>query len=122
MLPINYNIVNISQGNSNGTSLVGYVQEDYATLVEVFGKPHYTDPSGDGKVHTEWELRFDVSYEDSWEEDGVAEESHTVTIYDWKEPNADVARTTPKYHWHVGGNTRDAVDLVKKAIAEHYKG
>lgn len=115
MLPLEYKIVNIDQGSSNGTSLQGYVEANYWDLVDKLGEPHYNQPSGDGKVNTEWELRFHVQFE----EDGEIEDEYVeVTIYDWKEPNADVARTTPNYQWHVGGNDRDAVELVQKALGK----
>lgn len=100
--------------NATGTSLAGYVKADYATLVKAFGEPTYTDPSGDGKVNTEWCLAFDVEDEFYINEDPIV-----VTIYDWKEPNAEIARTMPDYPWHIGGNDRYAVDIVKSVLEEY---
>ena len=56
----NFKIIDVNERMANGTSLVGYITEDYSTLVEVFGPPHFDQPSGDGKVHTEWNLEFTV--------------------------------------------------------------
>ena len=38
------------------TSLQGHVTATFQELVEAFGAPTYSEPSGDGKVNTEWEL------------------------------------------------------------------
>jgi len=113
-----FKILKIQDGWQSG-SLQGYINEDYATLVEVFGEPHFSEPSGDGKVNTEWTLQFTVRENDADEGD---EEYVFATIYDWKEPNAQVARTTPNYRWHIGGPNNDAVDVVKQAIQDHFKG
>ena len=110
-----FKIIDVNHRESSGTSLQGYITENYSTLVEVFGEPTYTDPSGDNKVHTEWELEFVV--QEKGEEDT---ETVLATIYDWKEPNADVARQTLGYRWHVGGNSRDAVDVITQRIADHF--
>lgn len=113
----NFKIIDVNERMSSGTSLAGYITEDYSTLVEVFGRPHYEQPSGDEKVHTEWNLEFTVQEEG--EEDTT---SVIATIYDWKEPNADVARTTPKYRWHVGGHNRfDAIECIQQRILDFYK-
>lgn len=113
----NFKIIDVNERETSGTSYVGYITEDYSTLVEVFGPPTYSQPSGDDKVHTEWSLEFTV------QEDGE-EDTETViaTIYDWKEPNADVAKTTPKYRWHVGGfNKFDALECITQRILDFYK-
>jgi hypothetical protein len=113
----NFKIIDVNERMSNGTSLVGYITEDYSTLVEVFGPPHYDQPSGDGKVHTEWNLEFTV------QEDGE-EDTDTViaTIYDWKEESAQVSRTTPKYQWHVGGHNKfDALECITQRITDHFR-
>lgn len=79
-------------------SLQGYVTSDYDTLVKAFGKPDF-GPNGDldGKVTCEWELQLD----------GLQ-----VRIYDWK------LGSTPKgkYDWHVGGDSRFAVQAVLDAL------
>jgi len=112
----NFKIIDVNERISSGTSLAGYITEDYSTLVEVFGPPHYDQPSGDDKVHTEWNLEFAV------QEEGEEDLTYVVaTIYDWKEESAQVARTTPNYRWHVGGmNKFDAIECIEKRILSHY--
>jgi len=113
----NFKIIDVNERSASGTSYVGYITEDYSTLVEVFGPPHFDQPSGDGKVHTEWNLEFTV------QEDGE-EDTDTViaTIYDWKEESAQVARTTPKYQWHVGGHNKfDALECITQRITDHFR-
>ena len=112
-----FKIIDVNERMSSGTSLQGYITEDYSTLIEVFGEPTYTDPSGDGKVNTEWELEFVV--QEKGEEDT---ETVLATIYDWKESSAEVAKMTPNYRWHVGGMSRDAVDVVTQRISDHFGG
>ena len=107
-----FKILNVSHSTAiSGTSLQGYITENYATLVEVFGEPTYSEPSGDDKVNTEWSLKFEVREEGE-------RESRTVvaTIYDWKESSADVARSAINHRWHIGGTSNDAVDVVTQAI------
>lgn len=112
-----FEIVNFSEGDTNGTSLRGYINENYFNLVDVFGEPTYSEASGDGKVHTEWALRFEVQ-EDGEEDTDIV----YATIYDWKESSADIARSATNYRWHIGGNSNDAVDVVKQAIKDHFNG
>lgn len=80
-----------------GTSLMGYVTATYEELVNVFGREHFGQ-SGDGKVNAEWCLEF---------ADGTI-----ATIYDWKESSIPLL----EYKWHIGGNSKIAVALVKLAI------
>ena len=118
---VDYKILEIENDESaytNGTSLVGYVNESYYNLVDVFGEPTHSTPSGDGKVHTEWNLRFKVIENDAQDEDDW--EIIYATIYDWKEAGPDVARQAPKYRWHIGGKSYMADDVVSKAIADHF--
>ena len=110
----NFKIVNFDEGHMNFSSLQGYINQNYFNLVDVFGEPTYIDVNGDGKVYNEWTLRFEV------QEDGE-EDTDTVyaTIYDWKEADGDVARSAMTYHWHIGGNSMDAVEVVTQAIKDH---
>lgn len=80
-MKINYQVNN--EADVDGTSLKGYVETDYATLVKVFGEPSKA-PYGDGKVQAEWVVFVeDILY----------------TIYDYK------AEKHAKYvtDWHIGG-------------------
>ena len=92
-----------------GTSLRGKVMASYETLVEVFGEPNI--PAGD-KVWNDWGIEFEVGNPDDDDWDVV-----DVTIYDWKEPDADVARRG-KYMWHVGAKTHLGVELVYAALGD----
>jgi len=109
-----YKIIDVNERDPSGTSLKGYIQEDYSTLVQVFGEPHYQSNDGD-KVFTSWELEFtiQVPLEDT--------ETFRATIYDWKEDSARVAKETPKYQWHVGGDHYLSVDAVQKWIIQAYQ-
>lgn len=109
-----FKIVDVDQGRQNMSSLQGYIEADFETLVKVFGEPHFTDPSGDEKVNTEWELRFEV------QEDGEDDTDYVyATIYDWKDyDGGKLSRSGVKYNWHIGGHSLDAVDVVKQAITE----
>lgn len=109
-----FKIVDVDQGRQNMSSLQGYIEADFETLVKVFGEPHFTDPSGDEKVNTEWELRFEV------QEDGEDDTDYVyATIYDWKDyDGGKLSRSGVKYNWHIGGHSLDAVDVIKKAITE----
>ena len=72
---VDYKILEIDNDESNyasgGSSLQGYINENYYNLVDVFGEPTHSTASGDGKVHTEWVLRFKCI-----EKDATASTSH----------------------------------------------
>jgi hypothetical protein len=51
----NYRVTN-NYRDSAMTALMGYVNTNYARLVEVFGQP--INGSGDGKVNSEWIIKF----------------------------------------------------------------
>ena len=80
---------------ANGTSLQGYVNTTYATLVALFG-----NPMGPGdKTTAEWILEFN---------DGTV-----ATVYDWKELDTPM----DMYRWHVGGKHGTMVAaLVQEAL------
>jgi len=116
-----YKILEIDNDESNftsGSSLQGYINESYYTLIDVFGEPTHSTPSGDGKVNTEWVLRFKVIEKDATDPDDW--EIIHATIYDWKEEGPETARQATKYRWHVGGKDYMADDVVTKAIQEHF--
>ena len=75
------------------TSLQGHVTATFQELVEAFGAPTYSEPSGDGKVNTEWELILGT--------DAVR-----ATIYDWKDfDGGRRSRDGQPYDWHIGGKS-----------------
>lgn len=91
----------------NMTSLQGYVNTNYETLVACFGEP--VAQYDDYKCDCEWNIKF---------ADGVV-----VSIYNWKdgknycgEEGLDVEDITD---WHVGGHRgTDAVGRVEEALGE----
>ena len=92
----------------NGTSLKGYVNTDYSTLVEVFGPPH---SDGDGyKVDAEWCLQFS---------NGVV-----ATIYNYKDGQnycgEDGLLVEDITEWHIGGKSAMAERTVEQYIAQYY--
>lgn len=116
-----YKILEIDNDESNytsGSSLQGYINESYYTLIDVFGEPTHSTPSGDGKVNTEWVLRFKVIEKDATDPDDW--EIIHATIYDWKEEGPETARQATQYRWHVGGKNYMAEDVVTQAIKEHF--
>jgi len=84
--------INHPDTNTNFTHLLGYVTATREQLEARLGpiKQEYGD-----KVCGLWIL----------EHNGVV-----ATIYDWKEDRIP----TGKYHWHIGGRRRDALDLVER--------
>lgn len=100
----------------NGTSLMGTVKTDYATLVEKFGEPTYTS-FGD-KVTAEWTLEFAVDADNgSLGEDGNIDYV-TATIYDWKELETPMG----EYNWHIGGYSFESVEAVESALEKPMVG
>jgi len=89
--------------NSGGTSFQDKIVADYADLKKKFGKPTESDGY---KSDAEWEVEF---------ENGVV-----ATIYNYKDgKNYNGASGTPKTkitNWHVGGESLEAVRLVKEAL------
>jgi hypothetical protein len=86
-----------------GSSLQGYITEDYNKLVEVFGEP--TDSDG-YKIDAEWMLKFD---------DGVV-----ATIYNYKDgknyngsDGLDVEDIT---NWHIGGFDNEVIKRIQDLL------
>ena len=90
-----YSVTN-SYNDASMTGLLDYVNTTYARLVEVFGKP--IDGSGDGKVNSEWIIKFD--------------DGQVATIYDWKTGSTPVY----DYDWHIGGNNRVVVERIRALV------
>jgi hypothetical protein len=96
-----------------GTSLQGYVTASYAELAAIFGPADPANRDGDGKVSTEWLLKF---------EDGT-----DATVYDYKDtslydeglPTPEQFRALPSYDWHIGGRSPEAVHRVTAVIHDY---
>lgn len=88
----------VGDANVNGTYLQGEILCTYDRLCEIFGMPE----EGDGyKTQAEWRVQTS---------DGVV-----FTIYDWKEYQE------PMYveEWHIGGYSREALDIANEIISNH---
>ena len=120
---LDFKVLDIENDESafrSGSSLQGYVSASQYNLIDVFGEPTITTPSGDDKVHTEWVLAIKVLDDDATDPDDW--EKVYVRIYDWKEQGPEVARQASKYRWHIGGNSYMAQDVVDQAIKQHFGG
>ena len=97
------NIVNFETDvNMNMSSLKGYVTTTYDKLVELFGKPTYSDANPYEKVNAEWTVQAETE-----EGDYVK-----FSIYNWKTGSVP----TEEYNWHIGGFGYDAVDAATSLI------
>ena len=97
-----------------GTSLKGTIQTSYADLEEKFGTPTIgpDDRTGD-KTTCEWHIEFRVPIEDDGMGDIDDYDEVVATIYDWKNRETPMGRTT----WHIGGKEREAEYLVSDVLA-----
>ena len=86
----------LNKCNASGTSLMGYITTDYATLTGLFGHPHMSD--GD-KVTAEWCFETDFGT--------------VFTIYDYKEERTPLEL----YAWHVGGANKSALLVLREYLA-----
>ena len=100
--------------NVVGTSLQGTIQTTYDKLVEIFGKPTYTDADPYEKVACEWVMKVamvDRPIFTNMKSDIL----HTITIYSWKLGRIP----TEQYDWHIGGKTGQVVEIVESIINNH---
>jgi len=91
----------------NGTCLQGYINCDYATLVNVFGNPNGgIDPY---KSDCAWDVVIN----------GVV-----CTIYNYKDgKNYLGAQGLDKENitcWHIGGRSQQSANIVKNVIEQHF--
>ena len=91
----------IKRSEANGTSYQGLIKIKYPELCAIFGQPE--EGSGDGKVQAQWTLEI---------AGGVI-----ATIYDYKEDQPPRELMV----WHIGGKTKDVVQLVEIIIKEYRK-
>lgn len=96
--------------NASGTSLQGFIESDYATLIQLFGDPD----SGDGyKTQAEWAVEV---YDDNF---GTV----TVTVYDWKQGDAYLGPGNGRSPedivvWNVGGRDKAAVWVMEELLRD----
>ena len=96
--------------NATGTSLQGYIEADYYTLVRLFGSPDLGD---EYKTQVEW--AFEVYDENLG--------NVIVTIYDWKQGDCYVGPGRGKRPedikvWNVGGKTSAALWAVENLLRD----
>jgi len=95
-----------SEIDAGGTSLIGAIDTDYATLKRIFGEP--TDSDG-YKVDAEWIIKFS--------------DGKVATIYNYKSGRNYLGRSgTPKTKirdWHIGGIHPIVVKRVVEIIKFH---
>ena len=99
MLIVDYEVDEVI--DMNMSSYRGVIKTTYAKLVEVLGKPTYTDSDPYEKVNAEWSVEVDTG------EDFVK-----FSIYNWKTGYVP----TDEYDWHIGGFNSDAVDAAYELI------
>lgn len=87
--------------NMNMSSYKGVIKTTYDKLVEIFGKPTYTDADPYEKVNAEWSVMADT-------DEGLVK----FSIYNWKTGSVP----TEEYEWHIGGYGFDAVDAAYEII------
>tara|TARA_E500000178_G_scaffold58317_1_gene54829 strand:+ start:2587 stop:2886 length:300 start_codon:yes stop_codon:yes gene_type:complete len=87
--------------NMNMSSLQGHIKTTYDKLVELFGKPTYSDADPYEKVNAEWSVMADT-------DEGLVR----FSIYNWKTGSVP----TDDYEWHIGGYGFDAVDAAYEII------
>ena len=105
---IEYDIAEISV--ASGTCLQGEVRTTYSTLENLFGTPSVSTGDPYEKVQTEWVIDGKVFYTDQWGDKDW--EYIKATVYNWKTGGTP----TGEYDWHIGGNSYDAVELIKEII------
>ena len=87
----------------NGTSLSGYVSEDYNTLCTLFGEPTESDGY---KVDAEWAIEFS--------------DGKVATIYNWKDGKnycgANGLNVEDIKEWHIGGHCNEVVSRIQNLL------
>ena len=86
--------------NSCGTSLIGYVNADYAALTNLFGEPTLFD---DYKSDAEWILNFD--------------DNTCATIYNYKDGvnylGDEGKQAFEINEWHIGGRNKEVLNRLR---------
>ena len=103
-------MIKAKQNDTNGSSLMGYVQCSYSHLIKKLGNPHLTAKDfGDNKIDVEWCFKF---------KDGTIS-----TLYNYKTgPNYLGLEGKPPAAmtiWHIGGfNNKSVIKLAKTLKVE----
>ena len=104
---------NKHSSKANGTSLTGYLDVSYQTLVELFGEP--TIETDGYKVDAEWHVEFREENTD-W----TAPEDAFATIYNYKNGKnycgADGLNVEDINSWHVGSKRKNDLYVLEEYI------
>ena len=99
--------------NTNGFHYISTITTTYDKLVEIFGKPTFTDADPYEKVNADWNIEARVL------EDGAEDEDDWFykgfTIYNWKTGRIP----TEEYEWHVGGTDYEAHEIASEIYENH---
>ena len=99
--------------NVNGTHYISTITTTYDQLVEIFGKPTFTDADPYEKVNAEWTIEAKVIEDDAEDEDDWFYKN--FTIYNWKTGYIP----TGEYEWHVGGHDYEAHEIASTIYENH---
>lgn len=88
--------------DATNTSLQGYLTTTLNELVSIFGEPIRS--SWEDKVSVEWIIKFS--------------NGEVATVYDWKRYELGTPGSEESYEYHIGGNSKDVVSLVKEAMTK----
>ena len=98
--------------NTNGFHYVGVIKTTYDQLVEIFGKPTFTDADPYEKVNAEWTIQSTVVEKDEDPDDYFYK---GFTIYNWKTGYIP----TEEYEWHIGGDDAEAKEIADAIFENH---
>tara|TARA_B100001287_G_scaffold242039_1_gene217283 strand:- start:194 stop:586 length:393 start_codon:yes stop_codon:yes gene_type:complete len=98
--------------NVNGMHYQGVIKTTYDQLVEIFGKPTYTDADPYEKVNAEWIIESKVVEKDEDPDDYFHK---GFTIYNWKTGYIP----TEEYEWHIGGHDFEAKEIADAIFENH---
>ena len=98
--------------NTNGFHYISTIKTTYDKLVEIFGKPTYTDADPYEKVNAEWTIQSTVVEKDEDPDDYFYK---GFTIYNWKTGYIP----TEEYEWHVGGQDYEAHEIASAIFENH---
>lgn len=91
----------VERSEANGAGYQGLIKIKYPELCAIFGKPDEGSP--DGKVQAQWTIKIAGAV--------------IATIYDYKEDQPPRELMV----WHIGGKSKDVVQLVEIIIKEYRK-
>ena len=98
--------------NTNGFHYISSITATYDQLVEIFGKPTYTDADPYEKVNAEWTIESKVVEKNEDPDDYFYK---GFTIYNWKTGYIP----TEEYEWHVGGKDYEAHEIASAIFENH---